>query len=186
MVLSFLYLAFVRTLQLVRLSRSDNGDLAVEVVILRHEVAGLRRQITRPGLRLPDRAILGGLSRPLSRQRHGRFFVQPETLLRWHRDLVRRHWTYAHGPGRPSIPASTAAIIVRAWPRRTPPGGYRRIERSSPDWVSPWPLRASGSFCAGTTSIPHPPGQVPAGRSSFELRPRPCWPTTSSPSIRCS
>jgi putative transposase len=63
MALSFLYLAFVRILQLLRLSRRDSSDLTIEVVMLRHEVAVLRRQVVRPALRPPDRALLAGLSR---------------------------------------------------------------------------------------------------------------------------
>ena len=127
MALSFLYLAFVRILQLVRLGRRDSDELAVEVVMLRHQVAVLRRQVVRPALRPPDRALLAGLSRLLGRRRRGRFFVQPETLLRWHRDLVRRKWTYAHRPGRPSIPAGTVSIILRL-ARENPTWGYRRIQ----------------------------------------------------------
>jgi putative transposase len=53
--------------------------------------------------------------------------VQPETLLRWHRDLIRRRWTYARRPGRPGIPAGTVAIILRL-ARENPTWGYRRIE----------------------------------------------------------
>ena len=73
MALSFLYLAFVRMLQLVRLSRSEQQDLAIEIVILRHEVAVLRRQVVRPALRPADRAILAGLSRLLSTARQRRY-----------------------------------------------------------------------------------------------------------------
>jgi transposase InsO family protein len=127
MALSFLYLAFTRTLRLVRLSRRDRNELAIEVVMLRHEVAVLRRQVVRPTLRPPDRALLAGLARLLDRRRRGGFFVKPETLLRWHRDLVRRKWTYARRPGRPSIPAGTVSIIVRL-ARENPTWGYRRIQ----------------------------------------------------------
>jgi len=94
--------------------------------MLRHEVAVLRRQVARPALRPSDRALLAGLSRLLSRVRRGRFFVQPETLLRWHRDLVRRRWTYPHQPGRPSIPAGIVAIVLRL-ARENSTWGYRRI-----------------------------------------------------------
>ena len=127
MALSFLYVAFVRILELLRLSRHDNEELAVEVVMLRHEVAVLRRQVFRPALQPSDRALLAGLSRHLGHWRLGRFFVQPETLLRWHRDLVRRKWTYGHRSGRPSIPAGTVAIILRL-ARENPTWGYRRIQ----------------------------------------------------------
>ena len=127
MALSFFYVAFVRILQLVRISRGGQQDLAIEVVMLRHEVAVLRRQVTRPALQPSDRALLAGLSRLLSAARRGRFFVQPETLLRWHRDLVRRKWTYSHRkPGRPPIPAGTVTLVLRL-ARENPTWGYRRI-----------------------------------------------------------
>ena len=80
MALSFVYIAFVRLLQLLRLSRRPEEELAVEIVMLRHEVAVLRRQVARPALRQSDRAVLAGLSRLLSAARRGRFLVRPETL----------------------------------------------------------------------------------------------------------
>jgi len=126
MALSFLYIAFIRVLELLRLRGSDTIDLAIEVVILRHEIAVLRRQVARPTLRAADRALLAGLSGLLSRAKRSRLFVQPETLLRWHRDLVRRRWTYPHRPGRPSIPVGTVRLVVRL-ARENPTWGYRRI-----------------------------------------------------------
>jgi putative transposase len=96
--------------------------------MLRHEVAVLRRQVVRPALQPVDRAVLAGLSRLLSAARRGRFFVQPETLLRWHRDLVRRKRTYAHRrSGRPAIPAGTVSLVLRL-ARENPTWGYRRIQ----------------------------------------------------------
>jgi transposase len=126
MTLSLFYLAFVRLLQLVRLFRSKRTELAIEVVMLRHEVVVLRRQVTRPALRPSDWALLAGLSRLLDHRHRGRFFVQPETLLRWHRDLVRRRWTYPHRSGRPSVPAGTVEIVLRL-AKENPAWGYRRI-----------------------------------------------------------
>ncbi len=127
MALSFLYRAFCRVLQLVRLIGRRDTDLAIEVVLLRHEVAVLRRQVQRPALELPDRAVLAGLARLLPRRRLGRFFVQPATLLRWHRDLVAQRWTYPHGrPGRPSTARGTTALVLRL-AKENPTWGYRRI-----------------------------------------------------------
>ena len=128
MTLSFLYRAFCRTLQLIRLICRSDTDLAVEVVVLRHEVAVLRRQVHRPALEPTDRAVLAGLARLLPRQHLGRFFVRPATLLRWHRDLVAKRCTYPHGwPGRPGIPKGTTALIVRL-AKENPNWGYRRIQ----------------------------------------------------------
>src|SRR5664280_2305173 len=127
MVPSFIYFAFIKLLRSIRLRNSDCHDLAIEIVVLHHEVAVLRRQVVRPALRPPDRALLAGLSRLLHRQLRSRFFVQPETLLRWHRDLVRRKWIYAHRPGRPSIPAGTVSIVLRL-ARENSTWGYRRIQ----------------------------------------------------------
>ena len=127
MALSFLYLAFTKILQLVRLGQRDGDDLAVEIVMLRHELAVLRRQVVRPAWEPQDRALFAGLNRLMDRSRRGRFIVQPETLLRWHRNLVGRKWTQSHRPGRPSIPAGTEAIILRL-ARENPTWGYRRIQ----------------------------------------------------------
>jgi putative transposase len=126
MALFFEYRAFVRILQLLRLSRRDSDELAIEVVMLRHEVSVLRRQVTRPALQPSDRALLAGLSRLLGRSRQGRFFVKPETLLRWHRDLVGRRWTYPGRPGRSRVSAGTVEIVLRL-ARESPTWGYRRI-----------------------------------------------------------
>ncbi len=126
MALSFLYVAFVRLLELFRLSHSNPEELTIEVLMLRHEVAVLHRQVARPALRPDDRALLAGLSRLLNRRHLAQLFVQPETLFRWHRDLVRHRWTYPCRQGRPSLPAGTVGIVQRL-ARENPTWGYRRI-----------------------------------------------------------
>jgi putative transposase len=112
-VLSFLHLAFLRTIQILCLKWSDESDLAIEVVILRHEVAVLCRQVVRPALRPTDRALLAGLRQLIPRAKLHRFFVQPGTLLRWHRELVRRRWTCPKPSGRPKIPTGTVQLVDR-------------------------------------------------------------------------
>jgi len=127
MTLSYLYRAYCRVLQLIRLIGRSDTDLAIEVVMLRHEVAVLRRQVHRPALEPADRAVLAGLARLLPSRRLVRFFVQPATLLGWHRDLVANRWAYPHGrPGRPAIAKGTTALILRL-AKENPAWGYRRI-----------------------------------------------------------
>jgi transposase InsO family protein len=126
MALTFFYRAFCRVLQVLRRLGRDRTELAVEVVMLRHEVMVLRRQIARPSLQPADRAILSGLARLVSKFRRQGFFVQPETLLRWHRDLVARRWTYSKKPGRPSLSKGTVALICRL-ATENPTWGYRRV-----------------------------------------------------------
>ncbi len=95
--------------------------------MLRQEVAVMRRQVRRPALDPADRAVLVALARLLPRRHLGRFFVQPETLLRWHRDLVTKRWTYPqHQPGRPAIAKGTTALVLRL-AKGNPTWGYRRI-----------------------------------------------------------
>jgi putative transposase len=81
--------------------------------MLRHEVAVLRRRVTRPRLDGADRAVLAGLARLLPRRSRRGSFVRPETLLGWHRDLVRRRWRYPHRRGRLSTSPELRALVLR-------------------------------------------------------------------------
>jgi putative transposase len=82
----------------------------VEILVLRHELQMLRRQVARPQLRGSDRALPAAFGTVLPRERRCSFLVQPATLLRWHHELVRRRWTYETcRVGRPALPTSTAA-----------------------------------------------------------------------------
>ena len=127
MVLSFVYLAFVALLKLLLRSgrRVEVKDL--ELLVLRHQVDVLRRQVGRPALRPSDRALLSGAARLLPPARRHGLLVTPQTLLRWHRQLVRRRWTYPSARvGRPSIDATTRELVLRL-ARENPRWGYQRI-----------------------------------------------------------
>jgi putative transposase len=110
------------------LARSDRAKDA-EILILRHQVAVLQRQVNAPRLSWADRAVLAALARllPGRQVRQLRLIVSPRTLLRWHASLVRRKWTYPRrAPGRPRT-ASAIRELVLEMARDNPGWGYRRI-----------------------------------------------------------
>jgi putative transposase len=101
----------------------------VEIAVLRHQLKVLRRQVARPSFRPLDRAFLAAASRMLHRERWSSFLITPQTLLRWHRALVRRKWTYrqTRRPGRPPIDPEVRGLILRL-ARENPRWGYVRIQ----------------------------------------------------------
>ena len=90
-VLTWLTFAILRRLTTGELPRGDQAK-DLEIMVLRHQLKVLRRQVGRPRFRPLDRAVLAALSRALARERWSAFLVTPQTLLRWHRELVRWKW----------------------------------------------------------------------------------------------
>jgi hypothetical protein len=114
-------------LQLVVLFARSQRSKDLEILLLRHQLAILRRETRRPRLNESDRLLLAALSGLLPRELRPLFLVTPATLLRWHRRLVARRWTYPQrSPGRPPVERQLRELIVRL-ASENPPWGYRRI-----------------------------------------------------------
>jgi putative transposase len=129
MTLRLTYLLLCQVLRWLALLTRSSAAKDAELLVLRHEVAVLRRQVSRPRVDwadCADCAVLAGLARLLPRPSRRGLFVRPETLLRWHRDLVRRRWSYPHRRGRPAVVRELRALVLRL-ARENPTWGYRRI-----------------------------------------------------------
>jgi putative transposase len=125
---SLLYLVLCRLLTLVAPNHRSDDAARIEILVLRHELGVLRRQVKRPVYRSRDRALLAAASRILPRERWGAFLVRPETLLRWHRSFVARKWTRPHRPpGRPAIHPEVRRLIL-SMATENPRWGYLRIK----------------------------------------------------------
>jgi transposase InsO family protein len=125
-VFAIVYVALQRVLQLVGLLCRSSEFKELEIVVLRHQLAVLRRHVGRPPLRQADRFFLAAASRVLPHVTWPSFLVTPKALLNWHRRLVASHWTYARRPGRPPVRGEVRALIVRL-ARENPRWGYQRI-----------------------------------------------------------
>jgi putative transposase len=126
MALRLLYLLFCQVLRWLALLARSTAAKDAELLVLRHEVAVLRRGTVRPQVDRADRAVLAGLARLLPRPAWHGLIIQPTTLLRWRRDLVQRRWTYPHRRGCPSVAAELRDLVLRL-ARENPTWGYRRI-----------------------------------------------------------
>ena len=172
MILSVVYLLVRRLLELAILLGRSEASKEIEILVLRHELEVLRRQAPRPQHRRRDRLLLAALSRLLPRSGWHVFTVTPQTLLRWHRQLVTRRWTYpSRPPGRPRTARTIRDLVLRL-ARDNPSWGHRRIQgeliglghrvAASTVWeilrragVDPAPQRAGSSWRQFLTAQAH-------------------------------
>jgi hypothetical protein len=112
--LRLIYQMFSKLLSwMVLRTRSDTAK-EIEILVLRHQLAVLRRRTPRPRVTWADRALIAALTRLLPVRRRLGLLVTPATILRWHRQLVARRWTTQPSrPGRPAIPAGLRALVIR-------------------------------------------------------------------------
>src|SRR6266568_2003981 len=136
---------------LVRPGGPGTGEATkdLEILILRQQLQVLRRTVGRPKFTPLDRVLLVAASRALPRQRWASvFLVTPQTLLRWHRELVRRKWTSrsTRQPGRPPLDAEVVALVL-AWPGRIRAGAASGSVGSCASSASGWAPPRSGRCC---------------------------------------
>jgi len=178
--LRLLYLIFIRVCGwLMLLSRSPTSNNA-ELLVLRHEVAVLRRTNPRPRLDWADRAVLAALIRLPPAKLRTRRLITPGTVLRWHRRLVTRKWTYPNRTGRPPVSAEITALIERLATENAS-WGYQRIpgELLKPVTGSARPRSAGSSRRCGSLQLRRGAPIRPGG-SSCARKLRRCSPRTSS------
>jgi putative transposase len=125
--LRLLYLILLRVLNLLLLLGRSSASKDVELLVLRHEVAVLRRANPTPRLDWADRAVFAALVRRLPTMLRGHRLVTPGTILRWHRRLVAQKWTYPNRIGRPPID-DTVAVLIERMARENHSWGYQRIQ----------------------------------------------------------
>ena len=127
MAVRLLYLILLRVLGWITLLARSEASKDAEILVLRHQVLVLRRQVRAPKPSWADRAIISALGRRIPRTRRLCLLVTPRTLLRWHAHLVSRRWTYPRrGPGRPPTRPTIRALVLRL-AAENPAWGYRRI-----------------------------------------------------------
>ena len=142
MLFALVYLLLRRVVRLIAGSPNNQMNTEVELLVVRHQLMVLKRQVGRPQLRRRDRLFMAAISRALPRTGWSSFLVSPQTLLRWHRDLVKRKWTFRwrSAGGRPPIPYEVRDLIL--WMGRQNHGGAPSGSEAS------WQSSASG--CGGS------------------------------------
>jgi hypothetical protein len=178
----FAYLTLCRSIQLLVLLARGDAAKDLEILVLRHQLAVLRRQTPRPRLEPTDRAVLAAISRALPRARWSCFFVRPETLLRWHRRLVAGAWTYPHrGTGRPPLDQELQQLIIRL-AKENPRWGYQRIKGELLGLACASRQPRSAPRCVVMDWTRRRDRRLPPGGRSYTSRRPASSPATSSPS----
>jgi hypothetical protein len=169
-------LAFLIVRQILGLAGCSRSPDAkdVEIPVLRHQLLVLHRQVTRPRYTPTDRLVLATLAKLLPRNRWPIFLVTPSTLLRWHRELIRRRWTYPTNGRRRGLDPEVIDLVLRLARENTRWGYVRIVGEWRKLGVRVRRPRCAPS-CAATASGRHRAAAGRVGRSSCAPRPPGCW-----------
>jgi putative transposase len=160
-----LYLLMIRLFGWVALLAHSGISKDVEILVLRHEVAVLRRQVARPKPDWADRAVITALARLLPRHLQLRRIVTLATLLAWHRRIVKEKWTYPNATGRPPVPEEIREL-VRGLARQNPRWDTGASRANSSAWANGSAQEPSGGSWPQPGSRPHRAGPHRLGGSS--------------------
>ena len=127
MLFRLLYLLMARLFAWVALLARSGASKDVEILVLRHEITVLRRQVPRPKPDWADRAVIAALARLLPRRLRLHRIVTPGTQPTWHRRLIKNKWTYPNATGRPPVPEEIRQLVQQL-ARQSPRRGHRRIQ----------------------------------------------------------
>jgi putative transposase len=179
--LRLIYLIFIQLLSWLLLLARSSAAKDVELLVLRHEVAVLRRTTRKPRLDWANRTILSALIRLLPHTLRRHRLATPSTILRWHHRLVATKWTYPHRSGHPPLNNTTAALIEKIAKENTT-WNDQRIQRELLKLVTTTSAlrQSAGSSLSDRYHQHHPDTPTHHGGSSYAHRPPPCWPWTSS------
>ena len=152
-----LYLIFLQLLNLLLLLGRSSASKDVELLVPRHKVAVLRRINSTPRLGWADRVVFAALVRRLPQMLRRHRLVTPGTILRWHRHLVAKKWTYPNRVGRPPVDDTVASLIERM-ARENPAGDTREFRASCSRSATAWGPRRSAASCSGWECLRHQSG----------------------------